>query len=90
MIGRNAEKCLQEGEQALAAQHFQIAIEKFRAGIAMIGDSYLLPGDVDDTGMKMTLAQIEEANQRFIIAANLLKRVLMDRLHFLKQNKLME
>lgn len=88
MIIRNAEKHLQQGEQALAGQEFQESIEQFRLGIAVIGNQYLRPGDIDDTGMKMTLAQIEEKNQRLVIAANILKKVLQDRLHFLKQNSL--
>ncbi len=70
----------ERGSQALSNDEHGAAIKDFRAGIAALGSSYRSPSVIDDTGMKLVLAEGEEANGRLKVAANVLSRVLESRL----------
>ena len=57
-----------------------LALDDLRDGIHALGDVYRSPSALDDTGMKLALAEQEEKQGRLDITANLYARVLESRL----------
>lgn len=70
----------QAGETALAAGEVDEALALFDRALAELGDGYRRAGVVDDTGMKLTLAEAEARRGNARTAANLKKAVLEARL----------
>jgi hypothetical protein len=74
------------GNAALEAKKFADAIAAFDRAIAAIGAGYIKNGAnvVDDTGMKLVLAQSEQKRGTLATAANLKSRVVESRLSLLE------
>lgn len=71
---------LQNGGRAMASGNFMAAIHELRTGLNLLGNSYFEADTLDDTGMHMALAGVEERRGRFREAAFLLKSALSTRL----------
>ena len=76
------------GEAALERGNHIEAITHFRKGIASLGNRYYRRQDIDDTGMRLVLAEIRESEKEWRFAANLLSRVLEGRLGMYHDNVL--
>jgi hypothetical protein len=64
----------------LSENKYANANKLFEKGIDILGDLYLSPNLLDDSGMKNTLADIEEKKGNIQQAANIRKKVLESRL----------
>jgi hypothetical protein len=73
------------GRVALDAKKFADAITAFDKAIAEIGSGYSKKNAniIDDTGTKLTLAQVEQKRGNLAVAANLKSRVVESRLSLL-------
>ncbi|NHZ42057.1 hypothetical protein [Massilia aquatica] len=60
----------------ISAKNYSDAVPLLDRGIAMVGETYVMQDLSDDTGMKLTLAQIEEKKGAARRAAALQYRVL--------------
>ena len=63
-------------------------IDAFRTGLNSLADRYSDPRRVDDTGMKLVLAEQNRKGRKLDVAATLYERVLNDRLHIYAAHKL--
>jgi hypothetical protein len=63
-------------------------IDAFRMGLNSLADRYFDPERVDDTGMKLVLAEQNRKGGKLDIAATLYERVLNDRLGIYAAHKL--
>jgi hypothetical protein len=64
------------------------SVDIFRAGLHSLADRYSDPRRVDDTGMKLVLAEQNRKGGKRDIAATLYERVLNDRLNIYAAHKL--
>jgi hypothetical protein len=71
---------LSQGRASLASGDFKQAIVQFRKGIQLMGLRYLNSAVNDDTGMRLTLAEIQEGKAHFQESANLYSSVLANRI----------
>lgn len=78
---RLSKKLLIDGTDAILNSGYIQANKYLDDGISMLGDSYINAATIDDSGMKLTLANIEESNGYLQISANLKKGVLESRIH---------
>ena len=74
-----------EGQTLLENAHWQAANMKFIQGIEKLGDAYSSPDIIDDTGMKLTLADIEAQAGNIGNSAKIRGKVLSDRLLILRK-----
>jgi len=80
---RSASAELSMAVDAIEAGVYQRAIASLRKGIAVIGDSYASDDVIDETGMKILLADTSLREGREREAAELLRRALETRLELL-------
>ena len=66
-------------EKNIESKNFVLSIEYSKAALEMLGGSYVSDGLVDDTGMKLALAKIEEKKNNLEVAAVLYVRILKSR-----------
>ncbi|WP_332878492.1 hypothetical protein [Massilia sp. S19_KUP03_FR1] len=76
---------LEEGKQFLQEGENRLAIEQFRIGIERMGYDYILPDTIDDTGLRFSLAGVEEHKSNFSGAAHLLSSVLETRIRLCEE-----
>ena len=81
-------RTLAEANRVLTAQDFDRALAMFEKGLADLGTDYATAKTIDDTGMKLILANAEAAKGKPAVAANLKKRVLEARLEMYRQTHL--
>lgn len=67
-------------DRATARRDGRAANAALDAGLAALGNAYASPPTLDDTGMHLVLATVEQRKGRFAKAALLKRRVLMERL----------
>ncbi|ANH67401.1 hypothetical protein [Mitsuaria sp. 7] len=79
-IYARAMKAYEKGIAALERKDFGSAAQILDDGLGILGDAYLYEGLVDDTGMKLVLAEVEESKGAFEAAAKMKGRVLDSRL----------
>lgn len=77
-LSEQADKLIEDG-------NYVTAITLLDQGIGIVADAYASQDVIDDTGMKLTLSQIEERKGALGIAANLRSRVLSSRLELYGQ-----
>ena len=83
-----AAEAYENGVTALGRKEFRAASKIFDHGLHILGDNYFYDGLVDDTGIKLVIAQSEESKGVFEVAANIKGRVLDSRLEaFRAKNK---
>jgi hypothetical protein len=71
----------ERGRAVAAERQFAAAVDSFKKGIQVLGKSYLDPATtLDDTGMKIVLAQAKENEGKLETASAILQRVLETRL----------
>ncbi len=72
---------LERGRDQVGERQFAAAVASFKNGIQALGKSYLDPSStLDDTGMKLVLAQAKEKEGKLDTASAILERVLETRL----------
>ena len=84
----DAKRSLAAASSAIENRKFAEANSLLRDALRKLGDGYLSPGTVDDSGMSLVLADSEQQKGREDIAANLRRNVLATRLALLEQRKL--
>lgn len=67
---------LREGEALLANGDFVKALESCRTGLKNLGSNYTAPDTIDETGMKLIAAKVQEKNGEFGNAALVTCRIL--------------
>ena len=82
---KDLDNILREGQTLLENAHWQAANMKFIQGIEKLGDAYSSPDIIDDTGMKLTLADIEAQAGNIGNSAKIRGKVLSDRLLILRK-----
>jgi TolA-binding protein len=75
------EAFLEQGKAEEAGGNYTAAVQSFRAGIDSIGDLYSHAKLLDDTGVKLVLAESNESKGNLKGAAAVYERVLESRLH---------
>lgn len=75
---------LEQGKAKLTNKEYATAIILFDKGIEQLANNYLSDDIIDDTGVKLTLANVEQKKGNLTQAANLKYKVLESRLILLK------
>jgi tetratricopeptide (TPR) repeat protein len=86
-IHDNAEADFTLGSTLLSQGRYAEAITAFQKGISLIGSSYARPEVIDDTNMKLLLAEDSLRKGNAKVAATLFSRVLESRLSLLAETK---
>jgi hypothetical protein len=76
---------LQQAEQAIQSQDWARANTLLKQGLDQLGSQYVMPNTLDETGLKLQLAAVEESRGNHQVAANLRRRVLESRLTLYRQ-----
>lgn len=93
LLANNSQPCqniqqlanlLEQGKAKLINKEYTQAIIFFDKGIKQLADNYLSDEIIDDTGVKLTLANVEQKKGNLIRAANLKHKVLESRFTLLK------
>lgn len=84
-LARATEAILQAADQAMARKDWTAALGELERGLALMGDQYASGDTIDDTGMKLVLANAEAKKGNAQNAATLKHRVLASRLAQLRQ-----
>jgi hypothetical protein len=72
--------CWRRGDAYARDGLAQQAAASFREGVRALGNHYQHPDTIDDTGMKLVLADANERKREYAVAATLLGRVLESRI----------
>jgi hypothetical protein len=80
-----ADAALKQAENAVARENWLEANRLLKDGLQAVGDQYVSPNTLDDTGMKLALASAEEKKGNLETAAHLRLGVLKVRLSMLRQ-----
>ena len=83
-VAKDASDLLRHANRQILAKQFAKANKYLEDGIKSLGDLYYMPNVIDDTGMMLTLAEIEEKDGHIETSANLRKNVLTSRLSLYK------
>ncbi|HWV15052.1 MAG TPA: hypothetical protein VN030_06430 [Cellvibrio sp.] len=81
MLNQIKEK-LHLAKKDIEEKHFDLSIKNSKSGIDMLGKTYLSCDGIDDTGMKISLAKMEEEKNNLEFSATLYMRVLESRITF--------
>ncbi|HZU10989.1 MAG TPA: hypothetical protein VFA02_13880 [Pseudacidobacterium sp.] len=72
---------LDAGQRSASLQHWKVSAGQFKEGIAALGDSYVDTNALDDSGMRLVLAQSDEKKGEVMRASRVYETVLLTRLH---------
>ena len=78
-------RTLAEANRAQSANQLEQAEQFLDKAIAALGSDYVSPKTIDDTGMKLTLANAEARSGKRAAAVTLKKRVLESRLEMYRK-----
>jgi hypothetical protein len=78
-------RTLAEANRAQSANELEQAEQFLDKAIAALGSDYISPKTIDDTGMKLTLANAEARAGKLAVAVTLKKRVLESRLEMYRK-----
>jgi hypothetical protein len=78
-------RTLAEANRAQSANELEQAEQFLDKAIAALGSDYISPKTIDDTGMKLTLANAEARASKLAVAVTLKKRVLESRLEMYRK-----
>jgi hypothetical protein len=81
-----ADTAVKQAEHAFARENWLEANRLLKGGLQAIGDRYASADTIDDTGMKLVLADVEEQKGKLETAAHLRLGVLKARLSMLQRN----
>lgn len=93
LLANNSQSCqniqqlanlLEQGKAKLTNKEYTQAIILFDKGIEQLANNYLSEDVIDDTGVKLTLANVEQKKGNLAHAANLKHKVLESRFTLLK------
>ena len=73
-------------EQAMESQNWILANAELKRGLEVMGSRYVSPNVIDDSGMKLVLARVEEQKGDVAKAVAIRRRILGERLELLKNN----
>jgi hypothetical protein len=76
------------GRRLIESGDARAAAGVLRKGIDILGTSYFDPGRLDDTGMKLVLAEVRGKEGEYTVAATLYERVLSTRIDIYAQHRL--
>ncbi|QYK04374.1 hypothetical protein [Shewanella zhangzhouensis] len=85
LIYKQAEVYWSDSKQAISDGDYETALSQSNQGLLLVGDAYSDPKAVDDTGMKLVLAEAAERKGELRHAAHLKFRALESRLVMLKR-----
>lgn len=77
-------KKLYLARENIISECFDMSIKLSKEGIDVLGKNYLSDGMIDDTGMKFSLARIEEKKNNLKLAATIYSGVLESRINQLQ------
>jgi hypothetical protein len=75
---------LTKADAEIAAQNWETANKLLKQALAELGDRYVCPDVIDDTGMKLMAADLQEKEGKLDNAAHVRRRMLADRLEMLR------
>jgi hypothetical protein len=75
---------LEKADAAIAAQLWEAADELIRQALAELGDRYVCPGTIDETGMKLIAADLQEREGKLDEAVRVRRKMLVARLEMLR------
>jgi len=75
-----SKKLLAQGTSELAKKDFSAANKTIRRGLEVLGNSYSSDDVIDDTGLKLSAADYNDANGKHEIATEMRQRMLASRL----------
>ena len=75
---------LEKADAAIAAQHWEGADKLIRQALAELGDRYVCPGTLDETGMKLIAADLQEREGKLDEAVRMRRKMLVARLEMLR------
>ncbi|WP_346836424.1 hypothetical protein [Microbulbifer sp. SAOS-129_SWC] len=84
-IYNKASDQLSEADKAIIEKRYSDANKLLNEGLEAIGNRYFQDDIVDDTGMKLTLADLEEEGGKASVAAGIRRGVLSTRLEIFKK-----
>lgn len=84
-LSQTIDAVLQQAEQAIQSQDWVKANALLKQGLAQMGSQYVMANTLDETGLKLQLAAVEESRGNPSVAANLRRRVLESRLTLYRQ-----
>lgn len=80
-----AQASLAAADATMKNKDWEAANRRLLEGLKTLGDRYVLPASIDETGMKLVAAEAEEKNGRLENAAQMRRRILQTRLDMLQQ-----
>ena len=81
-------RTLAEANRAQSANELDQAEQFLDKALAALGSDYVSPKTIDDTGMKLTLANAESRSGKRAVAVTIKKRVLEARLEMYRKHHL--
>ena len=84
-LAKEVEAILKAAEQAIERQEWSLANALLKQGLDAVGDRYIVSNTIDDSGMKLVLAETEERKGALQTAAQIRRGVLASRLSLLRR-----
>ena len=75
---------LEKIDAEIAAQNWEAANKLLKQALAELGDRYTRSDTIDDSGMKLIAAELQEREGRLDNAAHVRRRILAERLEMLR------
>jgi len=82
------EDVLLAADKAMESQNWLLANAELKRGLEVLGSRYGSPNVIDDSGMKLVLAGVEEQKGDVAKAVAIRRRILGERLELLRKNSL--
>lgn len=82
---KEVEVTLKAAEQAIENKEWASANTLLKRGLDIVGDRHTTPDSIDDSGMKLVLAEAEEKKGALHTAAHIRRSVLASRLSLLRR-----
>jgi hypothetical protein len=85
VLAKETEVTLESAEKAIEKQDWPAANVLLQQGLTDLGNRYLTADIIDETGMKLMVAEVEEKKGSLSTAAGIRRGVLSSRLSLLRQ-----
>lgn len=87
VVMTEVEGALLAADKAMESQNWVLANAELKRGLAVMGSRYVSPNVIDDSGMKLVLAGVEEQKGNVAKAVAIRRRILGERLELLRKNR---
>ncbi len=87
LLTKDVARILESADQAALREDWVEANALLKRGLEMLGSRYVSSGAIDETGMKLVLAEAEEKRGALDNAARMRRRILSERLTALQKKK---